>query len=163
MKDNKITNDDFLMKAPFFRVGGKGDILLDTETLDYQVDFSIVESVKGQGGEAFDALKGLTIPIKLSGSFESPSYSIGWTQLYKSLAKQRVEEEKAKLLKDKLGLEGEDTSTKGILKQLLNKKLNKDADESTEPEVESSEAESKSDKDELKDQLKNRLLKGLFN
>jgi len=170
LKDNKVTNDDFSMKAPFFRVGGKGDIFLDSETLDYEVDFSIVESLKGQGGEAFDKLKGLTIPIKLTGSFESPSYSIGWSELYKSLAKQKVEDKKAELLKEKLGLDGKDTSTKGVLKQLLEKKLNKDsaASGSSEGEPASDEsseqdAEPKDVKDQLKDELKGRLLKGLFN
>lgn len=156
LKNNKITNDDFSMKAPFFRVGGEGDILLDSETMDYNVDFSVVESLDGQGGEAFDKLKGLTIPINLSGSFESPSYSIGWSELYKSLAKQRINDEKAKLLKDKLGLEGEDTSTKGVLKQLLNKEVNKDNAGAVDEEP-------KSEKDQLKDELKNSLLKGLFN
>ena len=163
LKDNKISNDDFSMKAPFFRVGGKGDILLDSETLDYTVDFSVVESIKGQGGDAFDKLKGLTIPIKLTGSFESPSYSIGWSELYKSLAKQKVEDKKAELLKDKLGLEGSDTSTKGILKQLLDKEINKDSGAVDGQDSSNADAEPKDAKDQLKDNLKNSLLKGLFN
>jgi len=39
VKDYKISNDDFSMKAPLFRVAGAGDILLDAQTLDYQVNF----------------------------------------------------------------------------------------------------------------------------
>ena len=167
LKDFKITNDDFSMKAPLFRVAGAGDILVDAQTLDYKVDFSIVESLQGQGGEAFDKLKGLTIPIRLKGDLTAPSYSLDWTQLYKGLAKQKVEEEKAKFLKDKLGLEGEDTSTKGVLKQLLEKEVNKDAVKegaaSTGVEGEVVEEEPKSEKDQLKDDLKGQLLKGLFN
>jgi len=167
LKDFKITNDDFSMKAPFFRVAGAGDILIDAQTLDYKVDFSIVETLKGQGGEAFDKLRGLTIPIRLKGDLTAPSYSLDWTQLYKGLAKQKVEEEKAKFLKDKLGLEGEDTSTKGVLKQLFEKEVNKntakDAATVTGAEGEVVEEEPKSEKDQLKDDLKNQLLKGLFN
>ena len=167
VKDYKITNDDFSMKAPLFRVTGAGDILMDSQTLDYQVNFSVVNSLQGQGGDAFNALQGITIPIKLTGALDAPSYSVGWSSLYKSLAKQKVEEEKAKLLKDKLGIEGEDLSTKGVLKQLLLKEANKDtADETTEADTQPSEegtAEEKSTEDQLKDELKNNLLKGLFN
>ena len=94
----------------------------------------------------------------------SPSYSLDWTQLYKSLAKQKVEEEKSKLLKDKLGLEGEDTSTKGILKQLIDKEVNKDKAEVVDGETADAivEEEPKDPKDQLKDELKNKLLDGLF-
>ena len=164
LKDFKITNDDFSMKAPFFRVGGEGDIFIDKQTLDYKVDFAVVESLKGQGGEAFDKLKGVIIPIRLKGDLTSPSYSLDWTQLYKSIAKQKVEEEKSKLLKDKLGLEGEDTSTKGILKQLIDKEVNKDKAEVVDGETADAivEEEPKDPKDQLKDELKNKLLDGLF-
>ena len=163
LKDFKITNDDFSMKAPLFRVAGAGDILIDAQTLDYKVDFSIVETINGQGGEAFDKLKGLTIPIRLKGDLTAPSYSLDWTQLYKGLAKQKVEEEKAKFLQEKLGLEGEDTSTKGVLKQLLEKEVNGSDEKVTEASSESATEEPKDEKDQLKDDLKNKLINGLFN
>ena len=163
LKDFKITNDDFSMKAPLFRVAGAGDILIDAQTLDYKVDFSIVETINGQGGEAFDKLKGLTIPIRLKGDLTAPSYSLDWTQLYKGLAKQKVEEEKAKFLQEKLGLEGEDTSTKGVLKQLLEKEVNGSDEKVTEASLESATEEPKDEKDQLKDDLKNKLINGLFN
>jgi len=163
LKDFKITNDDFSMKAPLFRVAGAGDILIDAQTLDYKVDFSIVETIKGQGGEAFDKLKGLTIPIRLKGDLTAPSYSLDWTQLYKGLAKQKVEEEKAKFLQEKLGLEGEDTSTKGVFKQLLEKEVNGNDEKVSEKSLGETKEEPKSDKDQLKDDLKNKLINGLFN
>ena len=163
LKDFKITNDDFSMKAPLFRVAGAGDILIDAQTLDYNVDFSIVDTIKGQGGEAFDKLKGLTIPIRLKGDLSAPSYSLDWTQLYKGLAKQKIEEEKAKLLQEKLGLEGEDTSTKGVLKQLLEKEVNGGDEKVSEKSSGETKEEPKSEKDQLKDDLKNKLINGLFN
>lgn len=175
VKDYKITNDDFSMKAPLFRVSGAGDILIDSQTLDYTVNFSVVNSIKGQGGEAFDTLKGLTIPIRLSGEISAPRYSVDWSSLYKSLAKQKVQEEKAKLLKDKLGIDGgESLSTKEVLKQLILKEVSKDntetpvneEDSETEPESvnqEKVEEDKKSTKDQLKDELKNKLLESLFN
>lgn len=177
LKDNKLSNDDFSLKAPLFRVGGQGDILLDAQTLDYRVDFSVVKSLSGQGGDAFDELKGLTIPIRLKGNLDAPSYSVDWSSLYKNIVKQRIDDEKAKLLKEKLGIDGGDKlSTKDVLKQLLLDKVNKDSakdtvtpaesDSSSDEELtkeKSEEADKKSTKDELKDQLKNKLLESLFN
>jgi len=162
VKDYKISNDDFSMKAPLFRISGAGDILMDSQTLDYKVNFSVVNSLKGQGGDAFDKLVGLTIPIRLTGDLSSPSYSVDWSSLYKSLAKQKVNEEKAKLLKDKLGIEGgEDLSTKGVLKQLLINEVNESSDGAATESRDSDDE--RSTKDQLKDELKNKLLKGLFN
>jgi len=178
VKNYRITNDDFSLKAPLFRVSGAGDILIDSQTLDYTVNFSVVDTLKGQGGDAFESLSGLTIPIRLSGALTAPSYSVDWNGLYKSLAKQRVEEEKAKLVKEKLGLDvGEDLSTKNVLKQLLIKQINKDkaetaaesidntvqTEQQTDPEQSKEAEEPKSTKDQLKDELKNKLLESLFN
>jgi len=188
LKDFKITNNDFAMKAPLFRVGGQGEIDIENQLLNYLVDFSVVNSTDGQGGEALEKLKGITIPIRLKGDLTAPSYSLDMKALYKSLVKQRVEDEKDKYLKEKLGLEGDEKlSTKDALKQYLLNKSNKgdkkpqgrerpigerEANKSLAPE--GSEVEDvpgqpeqavepeKSDKDKLKDDLKKKLLDSLF-
>jgi len=178
LKDSKITNDDFAMKAPLFRIGGKGDIDIEKELIDYVVDFSVVNSTDGQGGDALEKLKGITIPIRLKGDMTAPSYSLDLKAMYKSLAKQRIDEEKDKYIKEKLGLEGEEKlSTKDALKQYLLNKATKDDESSegeerpigeravgeVEGEAEQSAEPEKSDKDKLKDDLKKKLLDGLFN
>jgi len=127
LKNNKITNDDFLMKAPLFRIGGEGEIDLESQTLNYLVKVAIVNSSSGQGGEALDKLKGITLPIRLRGNLDSPSFSLDMKALYKFLVKAEVDQKKGEFLQEKLGIEGgEKLSTKDILKQALLKKLNKD-------------------------------------
>lgn len=144
LNNNKVTNDDFTMKAPLFRVGGEGEIDLAAERLNYLVKVTVVNSADGQGGEAIDKLSGVTIPIRLSGLFSAPSYSIDTQVLFKLLARKKLEE--------KLGVSGGGNgSSKDLLKGFLNK--NSGAKKSSD---------SKTTKQQGKDDLKKKLLEGLF-
>ncbi len=183
INDNVITNDDFSLKAPLFRINGEGTIDVERETLDYLVEVKLVASTSGQGGESYDKLAGIPIPVRFSGNFEAPNYSIDFKRIYQALFKRQVEEKKGQYLQEKLGIEGgEKLSTKEVLKGFLgskiDKKLNKGKAEGQERELtergESSAGDAsnagdsaasepqKSEKDKLKDDLKNKLLDGLF-
>jgi len=170
VNNNVITNDDFSMKAPLFRVGGAGTIDVEKETLDYLVEVKLVASTEGQGGQATDELAGIPIPIRLTGSFSEPSYSIDFKRMYKALFAREIDRKKGKLLKDKLGIEGgEDLSTKSVLKGFLGSKLDKKKNQKpqeralTERGSEPAEpVDNRSEKDKAKDELKNKLLDGLF-
>ena len=140
LNDYQITNDDFNLKAPLFRVSGEGDINLEQEQLNYLVKVSVVNSTEGQGGDAIDKLAGITLPIRFKGSLFSPSYSLDMKALYKGMAKKKVDEKKAEYLAEELGIEdGEKLSTKDIFKQLLSKEIDeqvndKEATEETQTE-----------------------------
>ena len=135
------------MQAPLFRVGGEGEIDLAAESLNYLVKVTVVNSADGQGGEAIDKLSGVTIPIRLAGSFAAPSYSIDTQVLLKLLARKKLEE--------KLGVAaGDERSSKDLLKDYLNKKSG--ADEPADPD------NPKTTKQQGKDDLKKQLLDGLF-
>ena len=69
-------NDDLSVKAPLVRVGGAGDIDIGNSRLDYVAKASVVSTSKGQGGADLDHLAGLTVPVKLSGTFDAPRYEI---------------------------------------------------------------------------------------
>ncbi len=188
VNDNVITNDDFTMKAPLFRVGGSGTIDVAKQTMDYLVEVNLVASTDGQGGESVENLAGIPIPVRLYGDLTEPSYSVDFKRMYKALFAREVDRKKGELLKDKLGIEGgEELSTKEVLKGFLgskiDKKLNKNKPQGqerplTERDATSDSAEKgmapkegdpsqesapqKSEKEQLKDELKNKLLDGLF-
>jgi len=86
-------NDDLSVKAPLFRVGGAGDIDIGNSRLDYLAKASVVSTSKGQGGADLDHLSGLTVPVKLSGTFEAPKYEIDYRSLASDAAKARIKEE----------------------------------------------------------------------
>jgi AsmA protein len=101
-------NDDLSAKSPFLRVAGAGTIDLVHEQLDYVAKVTVVASAKGQEGKELADLNGLTIPVRLTGPYDNPSYHLQFSELAAGLAKQqvqkRLEQQVQKQLGDKKGL-----------------------------------------------------------
>ncbi len=87
-------NEDLNVKSPLIRVGGSGDINLGEDRLDYLAKATVVSTLQGQGGPELQALKGLTVPVKLSGPFSAIGYRIDFQGLAGELAKQKIDEKK---------------------------------------------------------------------
>ncbi|HSH96936.1 MAG: AsmA family protein [Methylophilaceae bacterium] len=90
IKNGVAHNEDLSMKAPLFRITGNGDIDIANETLNYTAKPTIVNSLKGQGGKDLDDLNGLTVPVKLSGTFAKPEYKIDFASLATALAQKKL-------------------------------------------------------------------------
>ena len=105
-------NDDLSMKSPFIRLGGAGDIDIGEERMDYLAKASVVNTTGGQGGRELDHLKGLTVPVRVSGPFDKLAYKIEFGGLVAEAAKAKVEEQ----FKSKVGgkLDG---GLKGLFKR----------------------------------------------
>jgi AsmA protein len=102
-------NDDLAMKSPFLRIAGAGDIDIGNGRMDYLAKASVVGSSAGQGGKELDQLKGLTIPVRVTGPFDTLSYKLELGGLVEEAAKAKLDEKKEELktkaeekLKDKL-------------------------------------------------------------
>ena len=78
IKKGVLSNKDLLAKSPFLRVNGAGKVNLVKETLDYTVEAVIVSTAKGQGGEGLEELKGVVVPVHLTGAYAAPKYEIDW-------------------------------------------------------------------------------------
>jgi AsmA protein len=155
-KNGVINNQDLALMSPLLRVKGAGTADLAKELIDYTLGVSIVETSKGQQGKELADLKGLTIPVKISGTFNDPKPTVDLATLFKDNAEAKVKEkldaEKARLkdkvsekLNDKLGSE-----LGGLLGGVLG---NKKADPEAEPSAEETPP-AKSLEDELKGKLK---------
>ena len=92
IKNGIAHNEDLDAKAPAFRIGGAGDINIPASTLDYVVKASIVATSRGQGGKERDNLAGLTVPVKLSGSFDDLKYQVDMRAMAGAAAKSQVGE-----------------------------------------------------------------------
>jgi len=90
IKNGVAHNEDLSMKAPLFRITGNGDIDIANETINYTAKPTVVNSLKGQGGAGLDELSGLTIPVKLTGTFSKPSYGIDFAGLATALAQKKL-------------------------------------------------------------------------
>ncbi|TJY63217.1 AsmA family protein [Sinimarinibacterium sp. CAU 1509] len=140
-----LRSDDLAAASPLFRMAGSGQIDLVKETINYVARPTVVETSTGQGGKGLEELKGLTIPIKLSGNLFSPKYKLDIEDALKDKAKDKLKERIA----DELNLpEGENSEEQ--IKQKLNDKLgdllfgkkkkNKPAEPAAEPASEAAPA-----------------------
>ena len=165
-----INNDDLEMMSPLLRVNGKGSASLPKETIDYSLRVSIVGTSKGQGGKELEDLKGVTIPIKITGTFSEPKPSVDLAAIVKEQASGELKAKAEEKLKEELG-----DDLGGLLGGALGGKKATDdeaaadaestepatADETTEPAAEEAPTEEKSAEDQLKEDVKEKL-KGLF-
>jgi AsmA protein len=155
-----IANQDLLAMSPLLRINGAGKIDLPKEGIDYGLKVSIVETSSGQGGKALADLKGLTIPVKITGTFSNPKPTVDLASMLKERATDEVKAKLADKLKDKLG---------GDLGDLLGGALApKSAAPATEPTTEIPPAEptaepapEKTPEQQLKDNVSDKL-KGFF-
>jgi AsmA protein len=109
VKNGVAHNNDLDGKSPLLRLGGAGDIDIGNETLDYVLKATVVATAAGQGGKELAELKGVTVPVHLTGSFNAPQYKIDYGSMAADIAKAAVgakgDELKARVqdqLKDRL-------------------------------------------------------------
>lgn len=119
-----VRNRDLKANAPALRVNGAGTVDLPRQRIDYRLTTTLVESLEGQGGDEAADLKGLPIPIKISGSFDSPKFALDLKPLLEAKAKEELEHQKQKLKNEAdKKLEAEKQKAKEKLEKKLKDKL----------------------------------------
>jgi AsmA protein len=93
-------NDDLAIKSPLLRIGGAGDVDVGNDRLDYTVKATVVTSLQGQGGPELQALKGLTVPVRLSGPFTAIGWKIDFAGMAGDMARQKLDEKKEDVKKN---------------------------------------------------------------
>ncbi len=103
--DNGVArNDDLSAKSPLLRLVGNGDVNIGESAVNYLAKATVVASLEGQGGKELSALKGLTVPVRVSGPFSALKYSLDFNALASAAVKQKVEQKKEEI-KSRLGEE----------------------------------------------------------
>jgi AsmA protein len=145
-KNGLISNQDLAVMSPLLRITGAGTANLPTQSINYGLTVGIVETSKGQGGKALDDLKGLNIPVKITGTFSNPKPQVDLSKLLKEKAKQEVKQKASEKLKEKLGIDLGDIL--GGSSSDAEQNSSEPADSATEPAK---------PEDVLKQQLKDKL------
>jgi AsmA protein len=83
--DGLAANDDFNMKSPLMRLVGNGEIDLPKESLDYNLQAKIAATLEGQDGQGLEDLAGLTIPLRITGTFDNPNVVPDMKALFESM------------------------------------------------------------------------------
>ena len=87
-------NDDLAAKSPLIRLGGNGDINIGADSMDYLAKATVVGTLKGQGGKEESQLRGVTVPVRISGAFDALKYKLDLGALATETAKAKLEEKK---------------------------------------------------------------------
>lgn len=102
-------NGDLMVKSPFLRLTGAGDVDLGQGAMNYLAKASLVNTSGGQGAKDLEALQGMTIPVRVSGPFEKLSYKLEFVGLAQETIKAKVAEKQQEIqqkaqgaIKDKL-------------------------------------------------------------
>lgn len=104
--DGVARTDDLGAKSPLLRVAVQGDIDIGRSRLDLGVKATIVSTLQGQGGPELQALRGATLPVRLSGPFDAVSVKVDTAGAVESVAREKVEGEVRKIedkLRNRLG------------------------------------------------------------
>jgi AsmA protein len=95
---------DLSAKSPFFRLGGEGQVNIPNNTIDYILYTTVTDTSKGQGGAELAMLKGITVPVLLSGPFDALGWRIQWSKIATSVLTDKVKERLTDKLGQQLGL-----------------------------------------------------------
>jgi len=93
-------SDDLDVKSPFLRIGGAGRFDIGRGTIDYTARATVIGAPTGQDGAELAALKGVTVPVVLSGPFDS----IGWRIQWSAVAAKVLESQLKDKLAERLGI-----------------------------------------------------------
>lgn len=109
IKNGVAHNSDLSLKSPLLRLGGEGDVNIGSDSVDYLAKATLVATAAGQGGKEASELKGLMVPVHISGPFTSLSYKLDFNAMIQGAAQQKIDEKKEELkskaqdkLKDRL-------------------------------------------------------------
>jgi AsmA protein len=94
---------DLDAKSPFLRLGGAGTFDIGKGRIDYTAKGTVVATTAGQDSE-LAALKGITIPVLLSGPFEAIDWKIQWSQVASAALEAKAKDKLKEALAEKLGI-----------------------------------------------------------
>lgn len=124
IRNGVVNNQDLRASSPALRVAGEGSVDLPKQRINYLLNTSIVETDQGQGGKELAELKSVTIPVKITGTFDKPKFKLDLAPVLKAKAKAKLKKEKKKLKKKvEKKLEKKKEEAKEKLEEKLKNKL----------------------------------------
>ena len=94
IKNGVAHNDDLSAKSPLLRLAGSGDVNIGAGTIDYLAKVSIVGSSGGQGGREAADLRGVTVPVKITGALDAPRFRADLRAAAGDAAREKLDEKK---------------------------------------------------------------------
>ena len=117
IENGVVRNDDLVASSPLLRAAGRGSADLPEQTMDYRVDTTLVATIEGQSGRSLEDLRGVNLPIRITGAFAEPRFRLDLEDVVRERVDERVRRETDRLqqrLLERLGVgdsDGPDGST----------------------------------------------------
>jgi AsmA protein len=102
--DGVARNDDLEMKSPFLRLGGAGIIDIGRSRIDYTARTTVAATSQGQEGADLALLRGLTIPVKLTGPLDAVDWQVQWSAVAAGALGNKVQDKLRDSLGERLGI-----------------------------------------------------------
>jgi len=96
-------SDDLDVKSPFLRIGGAGRFDIGRGTVDYTARATVTDTAVGQGGAGLEALRGITVPVVLSGPFDAIQWKIEWSGVAAAAVEKKLKDKLNQVLGGQLG------------------------------------------------------------
>jgi AsmA protein len=74
--EGKASNSDFLLRSALLNSKGEGDITLDSGQLNFHINATVAANLKRSNSGELAELKGINIPIRVSGPYATPTISL---------------------------------------------------------------------------------------
>lgn len=101
--DGVAVSDDLDVKSPFLRIGGSGRFDIGRGRVDYTARATVTGAPTGQDGAELAALRGVTVPVQLSGPFDAIDWRVRWSGVAAGAVENRLKDKLAEKLGEKLG------------------------------------------------------------
>lgn len=97
LNDGIASSNDLAMQSALLRVEGQGRFDLPRKTMDVVLVPSLVGTPRGWGAADLATLRKVSVPVRLSGPFAAPGYTVLWSRaaggLLRDTIRSKVEEE----------------------------------------------------------------------
>ncbi len=108
------TNNDLSLRSPLLRIAGQGTADLGAEQIDYRIQASLVGTLEGQGGAELSNLRGVTVPVRVAGSFSQPRYALDVERLLTDNVRQQARDRIEQQLQERVPENLQDNLRRGL-------------------------------------------------
>jgi AsmA protein len=115
IRDGVLRNEDLVGGLQFLGLAGQGEVNLAESVLDYRLTATVIRQAIDEATGEVSELAGASVPLRLSGSLDSPSVNVDVAGLVRERAGREVLR--------KLGVEEEDATPEEALKDKAREKL----------------------------------------
>jgi AsmA protein len=118
VQNGVVNNNDLLATSDYLHVTGRGSVDLGNERFNYRLEPMFVKPPEGR---ALKELENVPIPVRLTGSFDDPKWSVELGDALKAVGKRELEkrlDEKGsdaiKKLEERTGIKGLEKGLRGL-------------------------------------------------